>query len=620
MKSKSLALSHGGSVAFDIIDPFAYLWAVASRRRFADILERAVLKHPPRADSPWNILQYADEVTPGNVKKSDNQKRIHGMYWTFVELGNDALAKEDVWATISALRSTTLGRVDGGMSAVMAVVLKAFFSDDGHNMQHGGCAVMLHGRPVRIWAKFGGFISDESALHSIWLCKGASGTKICILCMNMVSKHWMGIPGLDNAAWMKPFNRALMCHMCEPHTKETIQHIVDTLAADHRVMPADAFKNKQTALGFTHSPHALLLDPSLRDVLDPTQQTLFDWPHSLLQGVFPVHISLLEARMSQRHIAFYALLDEYLQGWTLPKQSSGTSWRSALNPRRRDTMSKEHDFKASMSETLALYPIISHWLRTVVHSLGYMVVECNAFFDVTTLIDLLLMAGRGKVRPNDIKVAAEKFLNSHAAAYGVDEMIPKFHHLLHLHSTVESFNTLPTTLPLERKHKVIKQFAEATDNTSKTWDRSVLLEATFKSLGVLDSAEHLILDPGLLSPSEKVPAPILNYLREHLGEHHYMHASRARYSCEGTCSGGDVVAYRADGGWSPGVVHFFFKVAGQERALLKSLRHVSHERTYSNWEETLSCICVSLGDIITPLTFRKEDNAYTLLHPWSLQR
>ena len=621
IKTKSVAGVNDTVVNFDIICPFAYMWAAASRRRWADIVERALIRSPPTVDQPWTLLMYADEVTPGNIKKSDNQKRIQGMYWCLKELGPDALAKEDVWATISALRSTRVGTIDGGMSAVMAVLLKSFFSETGHNMEHGGCRFTLHGRDVRIWVKFGGFIADESALHGIWLCKGASGIKMCVICMNMVNKNWIGGAGLDADSFLKPFNRIFKCHLCELHTKETIQHIVDTLAADKPFLTVDAFKAKQMALGFSHNPHSILLDPALRGIVDPATQTFFDWPHSILQGVFPVQLSLLEARLAVHHVQLYKFLDEYLQGWSAPKLKSGSGWRGTFNARRRDTMISGEKFKASMSETLALHPIIGHWLRTVVLSQGHFVDLCQAYFDLSDFIDLLHAAGRGNVKPKELVAGAEKFLASHAAAYGVDDMIPKFHHSLHLHMIVERIKTLPTTLPLERKHKVLKMFAEAFDNTGGTWDTSVLVEVTFKALGVLDGAEHLRLGPGLISAKEQVPARALTYLQEHLGHLVFEYASQARYSSEGSSSAGDVVAYKADGGtWLPGVVHFFFSASGHERALVSLLKYESHERTYSRWKHQHACVVIALDDIITSTTFRLEGDVYTLLHPWSLQR
>ena len=64
----------------------------------------------------------------------------------------------------------------------------------------------------------------------------------------------------------------------------------------------------------------------------------------------------------------------------------------------------------------------------------------------------------------------------------------------------------------------------------------------------------------------------------------------------------------------------FFAASGRASALVRVLEHKSHELTYSIWQEKYACIIVALEDIITSLTFRKDVDIYTVLHPWSLQR
>ena len=46
---------------------------------------------------------------------------------------------------------------------------------------------------------------------------------------------------------------------------------------------------EETRLGFTYSRRGILLDPALRDVVDPDEQNFFDWAHNMLQGGVPTH-------------------------------------------------------------------------------------------------------------------------------------------------------------------------------------------------------------------------------------------------------------------------------------------------------------------------------------------
>ena len=69
LQSMKVASVSGGEVTIYIANPFAMFWAAAQQRRYADILDAAIATHWPSPSNPWTLLAYADEVTPGNVKK-----------------------------------------------------------------------------------------------------------------------------------------------------------------------------------------------------------------------------------------------------------------------------------------------------------------------------------------------------------------------------------------------------------------------------------------------------------------------------------------------------------------------------------------------------------------------
>ena len=54
------------------------------------------------------------------------------------------------------------------------------------------------------------------------------------------------------------------------------------------------FTELQQALGITHHQHALLLDRSLDEIVDPSEAYLHDWQHGLfVDGVVPITVYLL---------------------------------------------------------------------------------------------------------------------------------------------------------------------------------------------------------------------------------------------------------------------------------------------------------------------------------------
>ena len=75
---------------------------------------------------PWRIILYADEVVPGNVISYDNRRKVWVVYFSFMEFGQIRLQAEDAWFCALAARSSDLQDVSGGISQVMAGVLKFF--------------------------------------------------------------------------------------------------------------------------------------------------------------------------------------------------------------------------------------------------------------------------------------------------------------------------------------------------------------------------------------------------------------------------------------------------------------------------------------------------------------
>ena len=72
-----IAVAGAAATTFDVINPFAYLYyvffhCIAFRRAF----ELALLRFPVSAASPWRLIFYCDEVTPGNQLAQDNKRKV----------------------------------------------------------------------------------------------------------------------------------------------------------------------------------------------------------------------------------------------------------------------------------------------------------------------------------------------------------------------------------------------------------------------------------------------------------------------------------------------------------------------------------------------------------------
>ena len=142
VKSLQVADKDGVVLQLPYACPFASLtYALDESVSLQRLFKRQLSLQPSSPEAPWNIVLYTDEVTPGNPLATLNQRRFHAFYWSFAELGADALSHEESWFVVLVEFSTLVNTVLGGLSAVFAAVVKSFFRD-GMHMQHSG--VTMH--------------------------------------------------------------------------------------------------------------------------------------------------------------------------------------------------------------------------------------------------------------------------------------------------------------------------------------------------------------------------------------------------------------------------------------------------------------------------------------------
>ena len=483
-------------------------------------------------------------------------------------------------------------------------------------MQTAGIRLRLRsGREVRIFCRFECKLADESGLHQVWLCKGASGIKPCVECMNVVCKTWHKENNVPDTHFLKPFNKLYRCSELVLHTKETIHVIVDDLQQQEPLITNDAFKAKETRVGFTHSRYSLLLEPSLRDIVDPSDHNTFDWPHSVLQGVFKVHVA---AMMRVFHpIVKYKTLHEYMQLWTWPRRLEGraATGKEAMNAKRAASSWEADSFKLQCSEALSMYGVLAHWVANVLLPMNLFNDACNAYLLLADLIDLLVGTARGIVTPEMLSTAVTAYLEAFAAAHGTDRMTPKFHHMLHFARVLAKLGFLPNCIALERKHKSVMQFANNLDNTSAGYASSVLRDVTCKSLYVLEHGVHLDSGIGLMNPRAP-PTKLLAWLNETFEPGtNYTYSDRARYSQFEVCDKGDFVAVRSGDRWVLGQVWFHVCVVDACITGVSVLQLVQWNEHSSVWRDVGASDIIALDDIKAVFIYSKSGDEVTVIHP-----
>ena len=140
----------------------------------------------------------------------------------------------------------------------------------------------------------------------------------------------------------------------------------------------------------------------------------------------------------------------------------------------------------------------------------------DAFLKFCLLVDCILEISRGRdtITPAMLLARVESFLEAFVAEWGVDEMTPKVHWLLHYHREFYTHGTLFSCFTMERKHKIVRQYANQIRNTMK-FELSALSEVICEHLAALDSMDTFESSIGLIQAhraSKAVKKILLDFL------------------------------------------------------------------------------------------------------------
>ena len=96
---------------------------------FRELMEKATAIAGKSPDSPLHMVLYLDGITPGNVLRPDNKRKIWAFYATFLELGREHLCHEECWIPLAVLRTSAeheiVGRLSSACRAMMEDVMKS---------------------------------------------------------------------------------------------------------------------------------------------------------------------------------------------------------------------------------------------------------------------------------------------------------------------------------------------------------------------------------------------------------------------------------------------------------------------------------------------------------------
>ena len=293
--------------------PAAMLFFLArSCSKLAAFLQQRLQECPCDVASPWSIIFYNDEVSPGNQLKTTNSRKLQALYFSFKEMGCNALCHERAWFLLGAVRSNTVQELKDGMGQLCKEAMLSFYAEGASFCR--GVQLRLLDRPAILCATVGCLLSDESALKHMVNNKGASGKVPCCLCRNVVQKRYAP----------ENMHRALVHHTCLDetkflqHTRESLAECVAHLAMQSGRLNKGQFDDLQTRLGFNHAPSGMLACRELMEVLDVPKAVCFDYMHVyFVSGLFHVEVNLMMHKLTTVRIRG-SDIHRFFQNFTWP--------------------------------------------------------------------------------------------------------------------------------------------------------------------------------------------------------------------------------------------------------------------------------------------------------------
>jgi hypothetical protein len=374
-------------------------------------MQLRLLEHPPSVEKPWRLVLYADEVVPGNQLSHDNRRKVWVVYYSFLEFGSAALAREEAWFCLTTKRSSEVAKISGGMGQIYGKLVKLFHGGV-HDIATAGVVFNRGGGiTMRVFGKLAMFLQDGGAHKVTWHCKGDAGTKMCMLCRNLYSTK-SEIVDEDGS-------NLLTCSLIHESeldfaTDEDIRGSVRRLAAKHASEPPAVFAKWSQAIGFRHEPHSMLLDPALDSLVFPAQQFVHDWMHCVfVHGCFNTIAYLaLEACLADGIRNVYDLLYHYVGEWVLPARVGSPTLKEMFSKKRSVASRKAKHLKCTASEGLSVYSMMAYFFRTVLLRAGRCVAAATAFVSLEGLVDLLTVVPLGLVTGQQLRSQVAKVLQA----------------------------------------------------------------------------------------------------------------------------------------------------------------------------------------------------------------
>ena len=467
---QSIHLETTPAIDMEFLHPMALVYYLSQiSKAFGDLMHEVIAK----SGSHLRIVLYIDECRPGNVLRADKGRAVQCLYWTFVDLPDWFLCRQDSWFVFTVFRSKFVNTMPAGVSTLMKHVVRCFFPPSGPSFSTS--AAYMYNSEYKVYtAELGGFLGDEKGLKEVFSTKGPGGTRPCLTCKNIV--QFLGSV-VDGTSYLQN----ITCPHKDKFDRSTdaeVYQVVDKLAA--AVDPEEIADLEQT-LGVNCELSGMLFDVECRKHVLPISHWLRDWMHVMcVAGCANIEIQQVLLILKAAGIA-PASVSTYCSHFVMPKAHTKVHPDWFTNKRMGKPSEKKDGWKGMSSEILQVVPLLMSFLEVVVEPSGALPRHVECFRLLHRMMALMCL---GPSRAAGKLVELRSLIDRHAALFGElygDTIKPKYHHCFHLPDHAVQLGKLLSCFVTERKHRTVKGPAASVYGN---FEKAMLLDLLHRNVDV----------------------------------------------------------------------------------------------------------------------------------------
>ena len=448
-----------GPIRWMIIHPFAFIWYLSSIcDDFAQVMMSSTQSAVNRC---LDLILYGDELTPGNPMRSDGGRQAFNFYYGFVNWPRWLLHRKDGWLCFGSLQTRVIDGIVGGVGALMRTILRVFFVDGTSNCSVG--FMFVHkGETEYCKAKFKGFIADEKGLKEFCDLKGASGTKCCVSCKNVVNFVHKQSAAMRQHECYKVGLDVLDLKDCKLADDKFTFAMADRLKHEDSAnnIPEKEFEQLEKDFGMNFNPHGIWQCPDLRPHLAPVSNYFRDWQHTLMSsGVAGTEVGgcltvMMKDPACKRHGVSLETIETYCDQFKLP-----TCWGKVNSNWFRAKFITPDHVKHFASDVMCMVVLLASFMETMLKPLGCLPEHTESMCLLRDIITVLRLT-------YDVDESVHKTLSGLVSKHHklfhklYHKLIKvKFHQLLHLPDDLLRLGVCLSCFCLERKHRDWKRLS-----------------------------------------------------------------------------------------------------------------------------------------------------------------